>query len=136
VNDWIESPHFPTVIVGDAKISFSAVGRTADERNHDIYVTQLPGRPLLYGEWRARYARNGNDFDIDILDFGLIDPRDFGIPSPLRRLKLDRRERTSVQELVVALFANEEARNGVFPFSSSKGRFLGQVLFDSNWILA
>jgi hypothetical protein len=132
---WIESQYFPTVTVGGAKIRFAAVGRTADERNHKIYETELPDRPLLYGEWRARYARNGNDFDIEILDFGLIDPCDFGIPSPLRRLKLDRRERSSVQELVVALFASEEARNRQWPFCSSKGRFLGQVFFASNWIL-
>ncbi|MPZ31239.1 MAG: hypothetical protein GEV13_09630 [Rhodospirillales bacterium] len=135
MSTWTESTYFPTVTVGDAKIRFVAVGRTADEGDHDIYVTQLPDRPLLYGEWRARYARNGNDFDIEVLDFGLIEPRDFGIPSPLRRLRLDRRERTSVQELVVVLFANEEARNREWPFSGSKARFLGQVFFASNWIL-
>jgi hypothetical protein len=135
MGSWIESQYFPTVTVGDAKIRFAAVGRTADERNHEIYETKLPDRPLLYGEWRARYARNGNDFDIEILDFGFIDPHDFGIPSPLRRLRLDRRERSAVQELVLALFANEEARNRGWPFSSSKGRFLGQIFFASNWIL-
>jgi hypothetical protein len=119
VSGSFETPHFPTVTVGDAMIRFDAVGRTADERDHDIYVTQLPGQPLLYGEWRPRFARNGNDFDIDILDFGLIDPRDFGIPSPLRRLRFDRREHAFIEELVLALFANEEARNRQWPFSSS-----------------
>lgn len=135
MSEGIDSPHFPTVIVGDAMIRFSAVGRTADEQNHDIYVAQLPDRPLLYGEWRSKFARNGNDFDIDVLDFGLIDPRDFGIPSPLRRLRLHRHERALVQELVLALFANEEARDRQWPFSSSKGRFLGQISFARNWIL-
>jgi hypothetical protein len=39
-----------------------------------------------YGEWKAKFESNRNDFNIEICDFGLINPNDVGIPGASRRV--------------------------------------------------
>jgi hypothetical protein len=134
MTDSIESSHFVTVVVGDSKIRFAAVGRTWDERDHDLFAVQLPGRPLLYGEWRPKFAKNGDDFDVEIVFFGLIDGRDAGIPLPARRVTVSRAERLVVEKLVLSLFSSVDAKARIFPFSSKRGKFLGQIDFLPDWI--
>lgn len=123
----IVSDYFVTLSLDGGKIRFGESGRAWDERGHDMVVVQLPSQPLMFGEWRPRWAANQNDFDVDIVTFGF--PRAFivGSPDPKNRRTVTTSERLTIKELVRALFANAEA--GVSPFTSRKGKFLGHVHF-------
>ena len=134
MTETIESAHYVTVTVGDSKIRFADVGRTWDERNHDLFLVQLSHRPLLYGEWRPRFARNGDDFDVEIVFFGLVDPRDAGMSLPARRVTVDQAERLVVEKLIRSLISNAEAKAQTWPFCSKRGKFLGRIDFLPDWI--
>ena len=66
----IVSDYFVTLSLDGGKIRFGESGRAWDERGHDMVVVQLPSQPLMFGEWRPRWAANQNDFDVDIVTFG------------------------------------------------------------------
>jgi hypothetical protein len=99
-----------------------------------MVVVQLPSQPLMFGEWRPRWAANQNDFDVDIVTFGF--PRAFivGSPDPKNNRTVTTSERWTIKELVRALFANAEAKAGVSPFTSRKGKFLGHAHFLPGWL--
>ena len=130
----IEAPHYVTVTVGESKIRFADVGRAWDEKNHDLFAVQLPNRPLLFGEWRPMFAANGDDFDVEIVFFGLVDRRDAGMLLPARRVVVDQAERVVVEKLVRSLISNAEAKAQTWPFNSSRARFLGRIEFLPDWI--
>jgi len=132
----IDSPHYATVTVGNGKIRFADVGRTWDERNHDLFAVQLPARPLLYGEWRPKFAKNGDDFDVEVVFFGLIDPRDAGLPLPARRIAVNRDERLVVEKLIQSLISSADARAQRWPFNSRRAKFMGRIDFLEDWIPA
>ena len=130
----IVSDYFVTLSLGGGKICFGESGRAWDERGHDMEVVQLPSQSLMFAEWRPRWAANQNDFDVDIVTFGF--PRAFivGSPDPKNRRTVTTSERLTIEELVRALFANAEAKAGVSPFTSRKGKFLGHVHFLPGWV--
>ena len=88
-----------------------------------MVVVQLPSQPLMFGEWRPRWAANQNDFDVDIVTFGF--PRAFivGSPDPKNRRTVTTSERLTIKELVRALFANAEAKAGCRPSRVGKANF-------------
>jgi hypothetical protein len=106
------------------KIRFGESGRAWDERGHDMVVVQLPSQPLMFGEWRPRWAANQNDFDVDIVTFGFTRAFIVGSPDPKNRRTVTTSERLTIEELVRALFANAEAKAGVSPFTSRPRSFL------------
>jgi hypothetical protein len=96
----IVSDYFVTLSLDGGKIRFGESGRAWDERGHDMVVVQLPSQPLMFGEWRPRWAANQNDFDVDIVTFGF--PRAFivGSPDPKNRRTVTTSERLTIKELV------------------------------------
>jgi hypothetical protein len=110
------------------------VGRAWDEKNHDLFAVQLSNRPLLFGEWRPKFAANGDDFDVEIVFFGLVDRRDAGMLLPARRVVVDQAERVVVEKLIRSLVSNAEAKAQTWPFNSSRARFLGRIEFLPDWI--
>jgi hypothetical protein len=131
--DDIASTHYVVLNIGRAKMRFGgASGRPWDEQNHELFAVQLPDQPLVYGEWRQKWAKNGNDFDIEIIDFGLLDANMAG-PDGNHQVYAPR-DNAVVEDLVRRLFSSVEARSGIWPFSSRKGRFLGRIEFLAGWI--
>ena len=131
--DDIASTSYVVLNTGRAKMRFGgASGRPWDERHHDLFVVQLPDQPLVYGEWRAKWAKNGNDLDIEIIDFGLLDANMAG-PDGNHQVYATR-DIAVIEDLVRRLFTSVEARSDVWPFSSEKGRFLGHIEFLAGWI--
>ena len=131
--DDIASTHYVVLNIGRAKIRFGgADGRPWDEQHHDLFAVQLPGQPLVYGEWREKWAKNGNDFDIEIIDFGLPDANMAGPDGNHQVYAL--RDRAGIEDLIRRLFSSVEARSCIWPFSSEKGRFLGHIEFRTGWI--
>jgi hypothetical protein len=97
-----------------------------------MFTVELEHRPPLYGEWRPKWAKNGNDFNAEIMDFGLLDAGAAGLPAPNRRMAFSAEERLGIERMIRALFASADARAGTVPFSG--GNFLGTVTFLRGWI--
>jgi hypothetical protein len=132
--DDIASTYYVVLDIGRAKIRFGgAGGRPWDEQHHDLFAAQLPDQPLVYGEWRQKWAKNGNDFDVEIIDFGLLDANMAGAPDANRQVYAPR-DSEIIERLIRGLFTSVEARSRIFPFSSQKGRFLGHIELLAGWI--
>lgn len=131
----MEGHFFPTVAVRTGKVRLAGTDRGADELPRDAFIAQLPGRPVLIGEWRKRWAENGNDFDVEVVSFGYSQYEALGIAAI--QLEFTAEERTLVKDLVRALFLNPLARQMHSSFRPErKGRFLGNVCFLPGWIPA
>ena len=123
-----------TLSFDNGKVGFASSVRGVDDAGHDMFRIELPQRPILYGEWRPKWAENHNDFDIEILRFGYVDAGNVGNNHPGARRTCSSQERAVIVELVCALFSSVEARAGIAPFTSKKATFLGHIHFVPGWI--
>jgi hypothetical protein len=131
----MEGHFFPAVGVRAGKVRLAGIDRGVDELPRDTFIAQLPGRPALIGEWRRRWAENGNDFDVEVVSFGYSQYEALGVGAI--QLKFTTDERTLVEDLVRALFSNPLARQMHYSFRPErKGRFLGNVYFLPGWMPA
>ena len=126
----------PTLNLPTGKIGFASMVRGWDEEPRDAYRVELLDRPTMYGEWRTKFADNGNDFNVEIVSFGYLRESHLGSTYLLHREKFYAAERDVLEEMIRALFADKSARALIVPFSSLKGRFLGGVNFAPGWILS
>ena len=62
----------PTLNLPTGKIGFASMIRGSDEEPRDAFRVELPDRPTMFGEWRAKFADNGNDFNVEIVGFGYL----------------------------------------------------------------
>jgi hypothetical protein len=115
---------------------FAGAVRGGDEAGHFVFELQIPTFPELYGEWNAIFEANKTDFGIEIVSFGYRIRENVGNPHPNARLKFSGEQRNIIQRLITALFSSAEAREGIPPFTSKKGRFSGRVEFRPGWIVA
>lgn len=126
------SPFTVTRLTGRA--SFESVIRSWDELPVSAFSVELTGHVALYGIWRAKWAPNGHDFNVEIVSFGWVDRNNVGNPNPMTRRKLTVEQATDVRALVVALVEDVDVRRKILPFSSKTARFLGCIDFDDGWI--
>jgi len=124
-----------TVSLPTGRAAFESVVRDWDEKPRHALSVELVGQPTLYGIWRANYAANEHDFDVEVVSFGWADKYNIGNPNPVTRRKLSAAEAADVRALVLALFKNADVRKRVTPFSSKTASFLGDIGFRTNWIL-
>jgi len=85
-------------------IAFGWVARAWDEFYHRLIVIEFPGRTPMYGEWTAKHADSGYDFDIEILGFGYRDGYTVGSPNLSDRLTSSPNERALAESLIRSLF--------------------------------
>ena len=97
--------NFPT-----GKIGFGRTVRGWDEEPRNAFRVELPDRPMMYGEWRTKFADNGNDFDVEIIGFGYLRESHLGSAYPPHRKKFSAPERGVLEEMIRALFADKSAR--------------------------
>ena len=126
---------FDWINLEGGNIRFAGFARGSDEAGHDTFEIQVPSRSALYGEFRPSFADNHNDFEIEIVSFGFLDQKNIGNTHPGSRQRFSAMEQDLIERLTTALFADPESRNGITPFTSKKGHFLGQVHFTPGWIL-
>jgi hypothetical protein len=119
----------------DGAARFRGPVRGSDEWGHDVFELRLLSYPPLYGEFQPKWADNENDFDIEIVSFGFTDERNIANPNVGARRRCSLEQRRIIEGLIVALILSPEARTGISPFSSKKGRFLGYVFFRPDWIV-
>jgi hypothetical protein len=124
-----------TLNLPNGKIGFKSTVLGWDEEPRDAFRIELPDRPIVYGEWRSKFADNENDFDVEILSVGYLNVRHMGSALLVHRKKFSASEQSAVEQLIRALFADQTAIAGMVPFTSKKGRFLGAVIFVAGWIL-
>ncbi len=124
---------YATLDFPNGRIAFIGTVRCDDVGVKEFRV-ELPNRAPMYGAWRACFAENGNDFNIEIVTFGYGDKLNVGNPHPKARVRFTVEETTIVEELVHELFANRNLTAGLSPFSMKLARFLGGVKFLPRWI--
>jgi len=130
-------PDCPILKLDGGEITLGFIARAWDEFYHRLIVVRLPHRPTLYGEWTAKYAENGSDFDVQILGFGYTDGYVVGSPNLSARAVFSPDERTLVEGLTRSLFSDPIARSTTAPFSlRTPARYLGNVVFSPGWIRA
>lgn len=116
------------------KVAFVGVVR-CDEAGVDEFQVELHDRPVLYGAWRPRFAENGNDFDIEIINFGYTNKTNVGNIDPSARVRFSPEEISTIEGLVRDLFAHQDLREQFSPFSVKIAHFLGAVRFLPGWVL-
>jgi hypothetical protein len=114
---------------------FASSFRGVDDRGHYAFELRLASYPSLYGEYRPKWAENGNDYDVEIVSFGFASPNNLGNPSAGARLRFSSQQRKITEGLIVALVSNPEARKGTAPFTSKKSHFRGHIHFLPGWII-
>src|SRR5690349_23064381 len=67
--DWIDFPEGRARFVGSV--------RGVDERGHDAFALEIDN-DVLFGEIRPRFLENHNDFNVEIVSFGIRDPGSIG----------------------------------------------------------
>jgi hypothetical protein len=117
------------------KIGFASSVLGWDEEPCDAFRVELQDLPTMYGEWRAKFADNENDFNVEIVSIGYVNKRHLRSPYPAHRKRFSAQQGNAVEELIHSLFADEAAKAGLAPFASQKARFLGDVSFIPGWIL-
>jgi hypothetical protein len=110
---------------------FASVVRGVDEAGHDMLEVQLDGQPKFYGEYRNRWAADGNSYDIEIVSFGYRNRDDAGLPEA--RGKFNSSEKIVIERLIRSLVALPHAREGLAVFNG--GQFMGNVMFAQDWIV-
>lgn len=127
VFDWIEFP--------EGRARFLGLIRGADERGHEVFALEF-GNGLLYGEIEPRFLDNRNDFDVEVVSFGVKDERSVGDAPYDPRGVLSPANvdiaRALIVHLVAAGMAMEE-RPG-FLRETQDSHFMGQVLFRRGWV--
>ena len=124
---------FSTLDFAHGKIAFQGTVRCDDEGVAEFRV-ELPGRKPMYGEWRPKFAEDGNDFDVEITTFGYGSKHNVRNPHPDARVRFTAQEQVAVQQLIRALFADESRRAEISLFKAKGARFLGGVSFLPSWI--
>jgi hypothetical protein len=105
-----------------------------DDGGHDTFEVQLGMHPGLYGELRPVWASNGNDFDIEILNFGYASPTNVGNPHPGARRDFSALEREALEQMITNLLGRAEAQKHLL-FFKAPARFMGGIRFARGWIV-
>jgi hypothetical protein len=114
-----------------ARIELNGLARGADETGHRVFkVTRTEG-PELYGDYFLVFDKaNPNDYNIEIREFGYIDPTDCGGPVDVRQ-QFSAEETATVEQLIRGLFSLPDIFKGKY---LPPARFLGGSSFRPNWI--
>ena len=125
---------FITLNLHAGKIGFAGSVRGGDEAGHEAFWIELPRRPLMYGEWKSAWTDERNGFNAEIISFGYLSKNNIGNRHPQARQQLSVEEIAAVRSLILSLFGNDQAREGVFPFSIRESAYLGDVVFLPGWV--
>jgi hypothetical protein len=125
--DWIDFPG------GRARVAGTVRGGK-DDGGHDTFEIQLGMHPGLYGELRPVWASNGNDFDIEILNFGYVDPRNVGNQHPDARRNFSALECEALEQMITNLLRRPEAQKDLL-FFKAPARFIGGIRFARGWVV-
>lgn len=125
--DWIDFP--------EGRARFVGLVRGADERGHEVFALKLDSG-LLYGEIEPRFLANQNDFDVEIVSFGVKDECSFGEAPFDPREFLPRTHVDKVRALILRLIAAGAAMEDRPSFlrETENSHFMGRVLFRQGWV--
>lgn len=131
-HDWI------TFEQGRAR--FAGGIRGWDEVGHETFAVELDGQ-TLYGEVKAVFLSDGNNFNIEIVSFGYFAKGDVAMPRPGHTSTLLSPDRVEVAAALIVQLANHVAQqdeSAERPFVMSidaESHFMGSVYFSEGWAL-
>lgn len=125
--DWIDFP--------EGRARFVGLVRGVDERGHEAFALEIDS-DLLFGEIRSRFLDNHNDFNVEIVSFGLRDSGSIGEApfDPREILSIAKAEtaRQLILRLVRAGMAMRERPSLLVEYQNSS--FMGKVVFRDDWV--
>ncbi len=99
---------------------------------HDVFkIIGTDGGPI-YGEYLYSFLENGNDFNIEIDQFGFSEARYIGSADPKKRQSFSAEEAATAELLIRSFFLS---RPKIYTNQLGQAaRFMGGVTFRPNWI--
>ena len=121
--DWVEFEG------GRAK--FDGTVRGSDELGHHTFAVQLPGREVLYGEFKTRYEPDHTHYNVEIIRFGIASRGGVDIDNHYRRATFTPEEATTLERIITALMLRDVEKP---PPIEDPEDFLGKVFFRPGWL--
>ena len=115
----------------NARVELSGHTCGADDGAHWLFEIAGADEAPIYGEYIYAFYENGNDFNIEIDQFGFSDYRDLGHPDSEKRQRFSAEEAAAAEQLIRAYFLSKPE---VFP-EYARALFRGGVAFRPKWIL-
>ncbi|SEW03961.1 hypothetical protein [Luteibacter sp. 329MFSha] len=127
--DWIDLPQ--------GRVRYAGGKRGRDEPPIETFAAEIFGS-IYYGEVRAVFLADGNNFNVEIVSFGWLKHDWFGTdPDPRYCAAFTLRELGEVQSLLgqmISAWCLLDERPFVID-ESAQSRFMGDILFRNGWVL-
>jgi hypothetical protein len=107
-------------VIGGLEGEIPIVCRLGSEEPSVLFVT------------RTRFVENGNDFWVEISEFGISSREAVGSTSPNLRHRFTMADAESAKHRIVEYFSSEEPKF-FFPFNFAKARYAG-TKFQDGWV--
>ena len=121
--DWVE--------FDGGRAKFDGLVRGGDELGHHTFAVELPGREVLYGEFRTRYEPDKTHYNVEIVRFGNASKFGAGLDNHVSRRSLTPEEAVTLERIITALMVRDVKKP---PPMQHAENFLGKVFFRSGWL--
>jgi hypothetical protein len=123
VFDWVE--------FDGGRAKFDGWVRGCDELGHAIFAVELPGREVLYGEFRTRYEPDETHYNVEIARFGNPDKNGIDLDNHFPHCSLTPEEKLTLERIITALIVRDVKKPGPMQHAEN---FLGKVFFRPGWL--
>ena len=121
--DWVE--------FDGGRAKFDGWVRGCDELGHAIFAVELPGREVLYGEFRTRFEADKTHYNVEIVRFGYGDRGNVDNEHPRARKYFTPEEAVTLERVITALMVRDVKKP--VPMQHAEN-FLGKVFFRPGWL--
>ena len=121
--DWVE--------FDGGRAKFDGLVRGGDELGHHTFAVELPGREVLYGEFRTRYEPDKTHYNVEIVRFGNPDKNGIDLDNHFLHCSLTPEEKLTLEGIITALMVRDAKKPT--PIEDSEN-FLGKVFFRPGWL--
>ena len=123
VFDWVE--------FDGGRVKFDSWVRGSDELGHATFAVELPGREVLYGEFRTRYEADKTHYNVEIVRFGNPDKNGIDLDNHFPHCSLTPEEKLTLERIITALMVRDAKKP---PPVEDTENFLGKVFFRPGWL--
>ena len=121
--DWVE--------FDGGRAKFDGWVRGCDELGHATFAVELPGREVLYGEFRTRYEPDKTHYNVEIVRFGNPDKNGIDLDNHFPHCSLTPEEKLTLERIITALMVRDAKKP---PPIEDPENFLGKVFFRPGWL--
>jgi hypothetical protein len=121
----------------NARIERAGSTRGDDLGSHELFKIVGTDGAALYGEYILSFPENGNDFNIEIDQFGFSEAQYLSSVDPERRQRFSAEEARTAEDLIRSFCLSKPEINllRLPPDLAPRVRFMGSVTFRATWIV-